>query len=344
MKFALALQRVPSVALSAGRVLYLIPAAEKDLRRSQTSGAEDDALCGLFAGNHPPMLEAIEHDTISAVPWLDISHQMQGAHLGAALLGSRNVVDVQAVLGPHVTADVAVAQMDARPLFLPVRVDELMGVLVIEWVLELVVPILRKTDGQRGFRESIGMAKVPRGLARELEAVGQLAVRHDLQVHFASDRVVEGLQLRVRNLRGPPVREDLWIGFHGHAAIAQGSAANTGGLRHGHAVEKPHVHPAIVTGRLAGVEDPGIAWFPGILIGLPPAAALQHEHTHTFFRQPARRNRSSKAAADDDDVEACAHGGGSVVIFVLSARVARPIESRSKDCSGSRASRDGGTG
>ena len=78
------------------------------------------------------------------------------------LLGSRDVIDVKAVFCPYVASDVAVAKMNARPLLLTVRVDELPGVFVIERVLELVVPVFGKTDGQCGLRESIGVAEIPR--------------------------------------------------------------------------------------------------------------------------------------------------------------------------------------
>ena len=186
MKFALALQRVPEHRAERGQCPVLIAATEKELRRSQTSRGQDDTLGGLFAANHPPVLDAIEDNPVFAALRLDEANQVQRPHLGAVLLGSWNVIDVEAVLGPHVASDVAVAQMDARPLFLPVRVDELAGVFGIERVLELVVPVFGETDGQRRLRESLGIAEVARGLAGELEAVGQLAVGNDLQVHFAS--------------------------------------------------------------------------------------------------------------------------------------------------------------
>ena len=235
---------------------------------------------------------------------------MQRTHLGAALLGSRNVVDVEAVLRPHVTADVAVAEMDARPLALPVSIRELPGVLRVERVLELVVPVLGEADGQAGLRETIRVAQVARRLAGEHEALGQLAIGNDLKVHLPGDRVVVGLQLGVGDLRGPAFGEDLRTGLHRDAAVGQRSAADAGGLRHGHASEEAHVHPAVEQGRMVVTEDPGVAGSSRVLIDLPPPAALEHEHAHALLREPARRDRPAKAAADHDDVERCGHADG----------------------------------
>ena len=180
---------------------------------------------------------------------------------------------------------------------------------MIERVLELVVPIIRETDGQRRLRESVGMPKVSRGLAREDEALRQLTVGNDLQAHFPGDGVVIWLQLRVRDLRRPASGEDVRAGFHCNAAVSQRSSTDTGGLRHRHAPEEAHVQPAVMARRLVRIEDPCVARLPRILRGLPSAAALQHEHAHAFFREPARRDRTPEAAADDDDVEGCGHAG-----------------------------------
>ena len=176
MKLALALQRVPSIGLSERQRPVLIAAAEQELGRSQASRGQDDAFGRLFAANRPPLLETIEDDPVLAALRLDEANQVQRTHLGAALLGSRNVVDVQAVLRPHVTADVAVPEVDARPLALAVRVRELPRVLRIERVLELVVPVLGEADGQRrpsrSDPRSPGFAR-PRGRARSAGSAGR---------------------------------------------------------------------------------------------------------------------------------------------------------------------------
>jgi len=228
------------------------------------------------------------------------------------LLGARDVVHVQAVLRPHVAADVAVPQMDACPLALAVRIRELPRMCRIERVLELVVPILGEAHSQGSLREAIRMAEVSRGLFREHEALGQLAIGYDLEVHLPGDRVVVGLQLGVGDLRGPAVGEDLGIGLNGNAAVGQRAAAHAGRLDHCHAPEEADIHPPVVTGWPVVTEDPGITRSSRVLIDLPAAAALEHEHTHALLREPARRDRAAKAAANHDGVERCGHAGDSV--------------------------------
>ncbi len=305
---AFALQCRPSRGLRPGSVRVLVAAAEEQLGATETAGGDDHSCRDFLAADQLTAFDPIEDDSILSVGWFDVSNDVQWTHLGAVLLGSRNVIEVERVLGAHIAADVAVAEMDAGALLLAVGVDERLRMLRIERVVELVVPILGKADRQGGFRESIVVAEIVSRVARDFEAACQLSVRHHREVHFFRNRVVIRLQFRVGDLGRPSASEDVRVGLERHAAVGQRTAADSGGLRDRHVLEEAHVEPAVVTLRFAVVVDPRIARLAWELLDFPAAAALEHQHAHPFFGKATRGDRAAEAAADDDDVERRAHG------------------------------------
>ena len=123
------------------------------------------------------------------------------------LFRAGEIREVQAVLRANLASDVAVAEMDARALLLPLRVDEGFRMPVVERIVEAVVPVLRERHREGRLGESIPVPELLRRLARELQTLGELPVRERLQVHHPRNGVVVGLQCGVGDLRRPSALE-----------------------------------------------------------------------------------------------------------------------------------------
>ena len=91
-----------------------------------------------FATNKPAVFDALERHAITALHALNEAHNVQRTDFGAAALRLGDVVQVQSIFRPHVTADVAVAEMDAGSLGLSLSIDEQLGMARVECIGKIV--------------------------------------------------------------------------------------------------------------------------------------------------------------------------------------------------------------
>ena len=134
----------------------LVATAQEELGCAERSRRQDDPLAPLVARDQSPPFDSIEGDPVASPIRPDRSHEVERSDLGPTLLGRGNVIEVERVLGTNFTADIAVPQMNARSLLLPLGVDKGLAVLFTLRVGQVVVPGRIKRQGQRHAREPVG--------------------------------------------------------------------------------------------------------------------------------------------------------------------------------------------
>ena len=132
---------------------------------------------------------------IPSLARLDEADHMQRPNLGSPGLCAGNVVQIERVLRLDVAADVAVAEMNAGPLLLPVVVLERCGVLDVERVGQIVVPFGMEGHRQRCALKAGRQAGFLSGLLQELVALRVLARRDGLHGQHVRDLVIVRIQL-----------------------------------------------------------------------------------------------------------------------------------------------------
>ena len=288
----------------------LVAAAQQQLGAADRAGGQDHPRRGGAAGTALAALEAVEVHAVAAAfsrvgsgrQRFDLHHQVQRADLGALLLGHRQVVEIQRVLGLDLAADVAVAAVHAGALHHAVLVFERLAVAVGAGRCALGVEVGVEADGQRQLVEAVAPAQLLGAFLHQPVAGGELVVGDGGQIHHLRHAVVVGLERGVGQALRPLLVEDLGLGFDRDIGVDQRATAHASAGGHPHVGEGAQVGPAVAVLRLVLVPEPGVVGVARVGFGRPAPAALEHQHLHAGLGQPAGRDGAAETAADDDRV------------------------------------------
>ena len=207
--------------------------------------------------------------------------------------GERNVVEVERVPGFDRTADVALAQMDARALLLTQSVGEAFRVRVVMRIRQAVVPVPVEGDRQIERLEFVGPSKICRPLVDQTGPRRPLRNRHRLVAEHGLHSSVIGLKIVPLDLRGPAALKSGLLGVDGDVGVNERPPADARPLHDGHVREHAEVEPAVGERGMAIVPQPRVARLARVVLDLPAAAALEDEDAIATLRRGVlpRRNR-----------------------------------------------------
>src|SRR6266545_4488322 len=271
----------------------LVAAAQQQFGRAERAGADEHvpgrhlALDSLTAGAGVAVLA--QADLVPVARSGNVNGFREGADSRTVLLGERQIVQVQGVLGALVAADIALAGERAGALGDP----------------KLVRPVVLEPHRQVGVEEAVGMPQQTGRIGHQPRLGWQLAgswiSRHRPDVEHVRDQVVIRLQQRAAVRLGPGLGKDLLGRAHGHVGVDQRPAAVPRSPHRQDVVERLRVVQAVVAQpQPAIVEAVEVA---GETPRRPPPAPFDDRDVHSRLREPAHRHRAAEAAADDQGFE-----------------------------------------
>src|SRR6478609_159864 len=294
--------------------LVLIATAQQEFSGPQRAGRDNHFARGLaathqlsFSKKTAARNDAIKGHAISAIDRLDETHIMKRAHISVVFLGLRNIVQVQSVLGVHLTPEIAVSAVHAGALLHSLIVEVLYAVFVVERIRLVIGKVRVKGDCDRHFGKAVAIAGFFRGFLHQLEAMCKLPVGKGLYIQHFSDAVIIRSQFLVGDFSGPSVVKAFTMGGSGDVGVNERTAAHGGAHHYGHVAPKAPVYPALFALRVVIVVNPVFSALAGVVLHFPSAPALQHQDSHSLFRKTAGGDSPAKSAADNQNIKIRRH-------------------------------------
>ena len=313
-KSPLALHLDPSASGSRGSVFV----TSRDRSRSSVDPSEPAATTSSRAdsvdGADRAAVDPVQVDGPAVGRRLDRADERERPDVDAVRLRQGEVVEVQRVAGEDRAADVALAEVDARPLLAALGVGEPAGARRVLGVRVVARPGRVEGHRQLELPEPVAVAGRRGGLGHQRGPRRPLASRHRLDVHRPRDGLVVREQLLVGDLGRPAGLEGRRVGLHADVGVDQRSAADRGALGDGHPPEHPEVQPAVALLRVELVPQPRIAGLARERGRVPAAPALEDHHAIARLGEAAGRDRAAEPRADDDGVGGHSFGGLWLVV------------------------------
>src|SRR5690606_15741928 len=102
---------------------------------------------------------------------------------------------------------------------------------------------------------------------------------------------------------GPAVLKHIRARLDTDVGIDQRTSADTRTLDNAHIAKIAEIDPAVLALRLIFIPQPVLLADTGIVLHLPAAPPLEHQHPGAFLLQAARHDGATEATANHDGIE-----------------------------------------